>query len=339
ARRPFARSFRLVCFGAGGLAMVGMLGLSIVEQTMTTKARFATVTAPMIELRAPSSGQVAPHDLEEGDYVVRDQRLADVADNDLRAELALARATFDYTEQLIFNLEDHLRETGGSGSGAAGADVRVRLNELRSTRDLESARIAALEVQSQSNAIHAPCDCLVWWARGSAGREWVRKGERILTLVQPDPAALMVEALVHLSEVDGLAPGQQALVELPSRGEPIVARIETIVLESERQPRAGFPDWLRQDRSLASVLLRAERPLSAELVGMPVRVTFTGGLESAWLAASFDDGTAEAWWSAETGTMTPGAARSKPAQADASDLVMSIPATAAARKVWADDQR
>lgn len=63
--QPFARGFRLFCFGAGGVALVGLLGLSIFEQTMTTKARFATVTAPMIELRAPSSGQIGAHDFKE----------------------------------------------------------------------------------------------------------------------------------------------------------------------------------------------------------------------------------------------------------------------------------
>lgn len=270
---------------------------------------------------------------------MHNQRLVAVHDNELRAELALARATFDYTDQLIVNLEDHLQSGAAAGSrprAGSEAEARVRLNELRSARDLEQAKIAALEAQGSGHTLYAPCDCLVWWSRGRTGGEWVRKGDKVLTLVQPEPQALMVEALVHLSEVEGLAPGQQALVELPAVAEPIAARIATIALESERQPRAGFPDWLRQDQSLASVLLVAERPLSADLIGLPAEVTFTTSLSPAWLVATLDDGAAEVWGASGTGSGQQRAGGVAP-PADR-DLVMSIPSADAARKVWADDQ-
>jgi hypothetical protein len=66
-----------------------------------------------------------------------------------------------------------------------------------------------------------------------------------------------------------------AFIALPDDPELIEARVEHVTMDPLRRPRAGLPAWLRQDKGLASVLLRPGRPFSDDLIGRPLEVIFS----------------------------------------------------------------
>ncbi|NLC22212.1 MAG: HlyD family secretion protein, partial [Halomonadaceae bacterium] len=122
--------------------------------------------------------------------------------------------------------------------------------------------------------IYSPCDCLVAWALSSADGVYINESERIMTLIRTAEDDVLVEALVHMDDIHRIEPNQQAYVTLANANQPIRARVRNVALDVERQPRAGFPDWVRQQQNVASVLLIPEEPLPADNVGMPVDVRF-----------------------------------------------------------------
>lgn len=130
-----------------------------------------------------------------------------------------------------------------------------------------------MEHRIEANRLYAPCPCSVYWAV-SAG-EWVRKGDLLFTLIRTGASDLLVEALVPLRSIDRIHQHQVAFIDLPNSDQLIEARVARITLDSLRQPRAGFPRWMQQDESLASVLLRPSRPLASDGIGRPVRVVFS----------------------------------------------------------------
>lgn len=287
------RAARYGAILAIAVMIAGFVGLSVLQRVMSVEADFAAVTAPEVILRAPISGEASENAVAAGDRVERDQKIVEIVDRDLLADLALAEATFTYNRQLAQNLRDLLQEGGDPAAGdgddtlvapeadADGApdleamgprEAQARIDAFETSQDFERARIAALELRAEAGTVRATCDCLVYWSR--PGDVWVQKGDRLATLVETDPDRLFVEALVHVDEIDQIRPYQTALVRLPNVGDAIQARVHAINLDRERQPRAGFPDWVSQDQSLASVLLIPEAPLTPDQIGVPVEVEF-----------------------------------------------------------------
>ncbi len=259
---------------------------------MLIEPSFAAVTAPRIDIRAPGPGILEAHDLQAGDRVERDQELTSIANSDLESELILSEASLKYNEQLITNLREHLESAGGGQVSIASSArpesgdamnfetvspeiAQARIEQFETARDLESSRITALEARQASNDIYSPCDCLVAWALSSADGTYVNESERIMTLIRTSDDDVMVEALVHMDDIDRIEPNQTAYVSLPNASTPIRARVRNVALDVERQPRAGFPSWVRQQQNVASVLLVPEKTLPAESVGKPVDVRFT----------------------------------------------------------------
>jgi mannuronan synthase len=241
-------------------ALMLVLAASLFERLAVVEASFAAVTAPKLEIRAPTDGEVMAQPLEPGDRVARDQLLVEVRDRDLEIELELARADFAKGQRL---LEEPASPTDAAGLG----------EERATTLALERARLTALEHRLASNRLYAPCVCTVFWA--APGGDWVHKGDRLFTLVRSAPGDLLVEALVPLRSIDKIAQHYTAFVELPHSGELIEARVALIALDSERQPRAGFPRWAQEQQSLASVLLRPSQALPEDMIGVPVQVVFS----------------------------------------------------------------
>lgn len=258
---------------------------------MLIEPSFAAVTAPRIDIRAPGAGILREHELEAGDRVERDQYLTGVNNSDLESDLILAQASHRYNTQLIENLQDSLDDPNAqqvslvnSTQPASGDTVnyetaspeiaRARVDQFETTRDYESSRISALQARMAMNEITSPCDCLVAWALSSADGTYINESERIMTLIRTGEDDVMVEALVHMSDISRIEPEQLAYIALPYASEPIRANVRSVALDVERQPRAGFPDWVRQQQNVASVLLVPEASLPAEAVGQPVDVRF-----------------------------------------------------------------
>lgn len=252
---------------------------------------FAAVTAPRIDIRAPSPGVLGEHEFTAGDQVERDQLLANVNNSDLESDLILAEAAIDYNEQLIENLSDYLEGDTEEVSLANSAQpdsgdtptfetvspdiAEARIDQFEEVRDYEHSRIASLKKLESSNEIYSPCDCRVAWALSGAAGVYIDESERIMTLIRTGEDDVMVEALVHMDDISRIEPDQHAYVTLADADQPIRARVRNVALDIEPQPRAGFPKWVRQQQNMASVLLIPEEPLPPESVGKPVDVRFS----------------------------------------------------------------
>ncbi|WP_111413803.1 alginate biosynthesis protein Alg44 [Billgrantia lactosivorans] len=290
ARPPKPMSRYILLFVAIGLlVLVG--AATAYRNFMLIEPNFAAVTAPRIDIRAPGPGILGEHELIAGDRVERDQLLTNVVNSELESDLILAEAALDYNNRLIENLREELEggsqevSLANSAQPASGDTMtfesvspeiaQARIDQFETVRDYEDSRIAALEARQSSNDIYSPCDCLVAWALSSADGVYINESERIMTLIRTDEDDVLVEALVHMEDISRIEPNQQAYVTLANANQPIRARVRNVSLDVERQPRAGFPSWVRQQQNVASVLLVPEEPLPAESVGQPVDVRFT----------------------------------------------------------------
>ncbi|MCK2184328.1 PilZ domain-containing protein [Halomonas getboli] len=286
---------------------LGVLGVvaaaTAYRNFMLIEPSFAAVTAPRIDIRAPGPGILQAHDLQAGDRVERDEKLTSVKNVDLESDLILAQAAQSYNSQLIDNLQENLDAGNGQVSLANSAKptngesvsfetvspeiARARIDQFETARDFQNSRITALEARQSQNEVYSPCDCLVAWALSSSDGTYINESERIMTLIRTGDNDIMVEALVHMDDIDRIGPDQKAYISLPNTAGPISARVRSVALDIERQPRAGFPSWVRQQQNVASVLLVPEEPLPADSVGTPVDVRFTEtpliGTASEWV--------------------------------------------------------
>ena len=286
--KPMGR-YILLFLAIGLLVLVG--AATAYRNFILIEPDFAAVTAPRIDIRAPGPGILAAHELQAGDRVERDQLLTNVINSDLESDLILADAAQQYNNRLIDNLREHMEggnqevSLANSAQPASGDTLtfesvspeiaQARIEQFETARDYENSRIAALEARQASNDIYSPCDCLVAWALSSADGTYINESEQIMTLIRTEEDDVLVEALVHMSDISRIEPDQQAYVTLANTSDPIRARVRNVALDVERQPRAGFPSWVRQQQNVASVLLVPEEPLPAESVGQPVDVRFT----------------------------------------------------------------
>lgn len=274
------------------VTLVAVAGATAYRNFMLIEPSFAAVTAPRVDIRAPGPGTLVEHNLKAGDRVERDQRLVTVNNSQLETDLILARASFNYNEQLISNMRELLNDPNASqvvmpesavpqGGTQANFEAvspqiaRARIDQFETARDYESSRIDALESRMSANTIYSPCDCVVAWALSSIDGVYVNESERIMTLLQTGPNDIMAEALVHMDDIAHIDPHQKAYIALPNASEPIAATVRTVALDVDAQPRAGFPEWVRQQQNVASVLLVPEEPLPASAVGIPVDVRFS----------------------------------------------------------------
>lgn len=290
ARRRVPMFRYLALLVAAGVLMAAVAA-TVYRNVFLIEPSFAAVTAPRTDILAPGAGQLKDLDLNAGDKVERDQPLIDVNNAELENDLLLSQASFDYNKRLIDNLQKSLDNPGGAkvsvatssnpAEGELGYETlspeiaKTRVEQFETARDYESSRIDAYKARVSANTIYSPCDCEVAWALSAAGGTYVNEGDRVMTLVSTSNNDVMVEALVHMDDIGDIENHQQAYIALPNASEPIPARVRSVALDVERQPRAGFPDWVRQQQNVASVLLVPEEPLPASAVGTPVDVRFT----------------------------------------------------------------
>lgn len=288
-RKPWGR-YALLMLAA--FTLVAVAAATAYRNFMLIEPSFAAVTAPRIDILSPGAGQLSEHSLQPGDRVERDQPLAQVKNSDLETDLILARAAHAYNSKLIENMRERFNDPSVQKVSMAQSTTptdgrppsfetvtpeiaKVRIEQFETARGYENARIDALEARMAANTMYSPCDCVVAWALSSGGGTYINESDRIMTLIRTGPDDIMVEALVHMSKIGDIEPHQRAYIALPNASEPIEARVRSVALDVERQPRAGFPEWVRQQQNVASVLLVPEEPLPASTVGVPVDVRFS----------------------------------------------------------------
>ncbi|MGI9450768.1 MAG: HlyD family efflux transporter periplasmic adaptor subunit [Geminicoccaceae bacterium] len=254
-------------------ALILVLAASLFQRFAVVYSAFATVTAPKLDIGAPSDGEVRAHGIAPYDRVERDQLLVQIRDRHLDAELELARQRLATTRRLLGSVSRELDFTSLTTFFDLPPVMPERKVALEAAAGLEQARLNALELRARANHLYAPCACTVLWT-ASAG-EWVDKGDLLVTLIRTESDDLLIEALVPLRSIDRIQPDQVAFIALPDDPELIEARVEHVTMDPLRRPRAGLPAWLRQDKGLASVLLRPGRPFSDDLIGRPLEVIFS----------------------------------------------------------------
>ncbi|HSH49698.1 MAG TPA: HlyD family secretion protein [Halomonas sp.] len=285
------------------LVLLVLIGAAtLYRHFLLVEPQFAAISAPRVDIVSPGDGVLENLGLVAGDSVIRDQPLVSVRAEALEADLALARAGQRFNHRLIDNLQESLDNSDtnrvsvynatrpddfrASGYAIVDANIaRARSEQLAASVEFEKARVNALETRAAGLKLYSPCDCMVGWAVNGAGNVYVQKGDRLMTLIETREDQTLVEALVHMKDIGRIKPHQMAFVRLPNSNEIIESRVRSVALDVERQPRAGFPQWVRQQQNVASVLLIPEHPLPTSLVGYPVEVRFS---DSPMLAASAD---------------------------------------------------
>jgi len=254
-------------------ALVLVLATSLFQRFVVFHSAFATVTATKLDINAPSDGEVREHRTIAGDRVKRDQLLLQIRDRNLDADLQLAQERVDMARQLL----DSARQPSDLPSLTAfleGSKSVLEQNAgLEAAAGLEQAELTSLELRAEANKLYAPCACTVLWAVPAG--DWVGKGERLATLARTAGDDLLIEALVPFDAIDRIGPDQVAFLSLPNVAKLIEAKVETVTMDPLRQPRAGFPAWLRKEKRMASILLRPNHPLTADMIGRPVQVIFS----------------------------------------------------------------
>ena len=253
-------------------ALVLVLAASLFQRFAVVHSTFATMTAPKLDIGAPADGEVGVQRLVPGDQVKRDQRLVQIRDRHLEADLELARRRLATERRLLSSARP---ETDLSSLTTIFdlPPIPAPNIALEAAVGLGQARLNALEHRLRANSLYTPCACTVLWAVPTG--EWVKRGELLFTLVRTTRDDLLVEALVPMRSIDRIRPGQTAFVALPDTTGLIEAEVTHVTLDPLRRPRAGLPGWLRKDKGLASVLLRPNHSFASNLLGRPMQVVFS----------------------------------------------------------------
>ena len=286
------RMGRLVGIAALMLCATALAAAAVYDSVFVIESPFAATTAARIDVNAPGKGRFTGIELRPGDAVERDQEIGRVSNADLKAELSLAQATLRYNEQLLSTLnaavEEGRVEAGSTidaalsrtdnESGMSVVDmlsIEKRLEQLDAQTNLQRAKVSALETRQSENVLYSPCDCIVHWAHGGAGEAWVEPGDKVYSLVPRGANEMLVEAQIPMDAVPRLTRSQRANIYSPNTGQNVWGRIVDLSVEGSRRPRAGFPRWVRQDLSKATLLIAPEQPLRGIGVGTPVEVSFS----------------------------------------------------------------
>ena len=304
AASPWQRATRYGLLACGSLLLFGFLAASVYQRLTIIESRYAAVTAPRIDIRAPASGRLDAHEFRAGTNVERGQILTRVFDADLEAEIALLEGERrlllgDSAVQVASSnglrrgatpwgslslpippnkatlAATQVEHSSNEEGSASAQDQHNTMAEQSRWAELSNIRLAALRYRETANKLYANCNCEVFWSVPEG--EWVEKGELVFSLVSTEEDDLTIEALVHMKNIHRIEPLDEAYLVMPQTGELIAARVLAVRLDPDRGPRAGFPSWVARDESLASVELVPSEPLPTHLIGVPTKVIF-----SAW---------------------------------------------------------
>jgi hypothetical protein len=263
----------LVVSGAVLAGVIAAASVSIYNRVFVIRSEFATITAPKLDVLAAATGRLIVDAPAAGQSVVRDQLLYTIQSPELDSELALLDAQIEAIKGVP--AADVVKESNNSSvkflsAGDTSEGVSARSNEAQ--LQLIIGQRKALELRREELSDFSACDCTVAWTAENGS--WIKKGEPVAVLARTSNEAMRIEALVKLKNIDGLTPGATAYFRDPKSRKLEEAVVERVSLDPERQPRYGFPDWMRQDPTLGSVTLALNSPVSPEWIGLPIEVMF-----------------------------------------------------------------
>jgi hypothetical protein len=161
-------------------------------------------------------------------------------------------------------------ETAGLTTEAVALDTQRRISELKAALGVQQQRVTALQSAVAALEVVSPCDCTVYAVAVADGDTWIDRGGQIAELVQTGASDMRIEARVPVRIVDRLRPGQEVRIDLPDGRASVAGTLESVVLGGEEMPRAGFPDWIREDRAEVSLIIAPAAALDPALVGTAV---------------------------------------------------------------------
>jgi RND family efflux transporter MFP subunit len=159
----------------------------------------------------------------EGDKVKKNQIVARLEDNDIRALLEEAKANLNLNKADLkdaeneYNRQKALFETGSSSRQALdGAEARY--NRVLALIDIAQARVNAAEVNLENTLIRAPFDGTVLTKNAEVGEIVAPLGasttSRAAVLTMADMSSLQVEADVSESNIDKIKVNQDCEITL-----------------------------------------------------------------------------------------------------------------------------
>jgi RND family efflux transporter MFP subunit len=188
----------------------------------------------------------------EGDKVKKNQIVARLEDNDIRAMLEEAKANLNLNKADLkdaeneFNRQKALFETGSSSRQTLdGAEARY--NRVLALIDIAQARVNAAEVNLENTLIRAPFDGTVLTKNAEVGEIVAPLGasttSRAAVLTMADMTSLQVEADVSESNIDKIKINQDCEITL------------------DAYPDKGYPGYIFKivptaDRSKATVMVK-----------------------------------------------------------------------------------
>lgn len=267
ASRRWVNIAALTASAAGMLVVLGLSAASLYSHFFLVHSEFAAITAPQIQFLSPAQGQVSILAGNIGAPTVRDQKLYEIGSTALDGQIA----------------ESEARIATLQGQSASDRDDDLAL---------ETAHLNALKLQREELSVFAPCDCLIAWSVENLN--WVNQGDRVMMLARTGPDDLRIEALVKLKDVGKLHVDEPAHFTNPETGELLSAHIERITLDEDRQVRYGFPDWLRHEETVATVLVKPDVGIDANWIGQPIKVVFSDFGETSLTERLFGSGAAQA---------------------------------------------
>ncbi|AHM03575.1 hypothetical protein roselon_01184 [Roseibacterium elongatum DSM 19469] len=242
------------------------IGMALYDRFVLIDAQFATITAPEVEMISAEMGQVRTPIATVGQIVERDDPIYSISSAELASAEASLLARVDYLSEIGEEMENDPDAFALSPDGVPFASS----DEARRALALAQGELRALQLRMAELDGYAPCDCMVSWFQEDGA--WVVPGDTVAVLARTDSETLRVEALVHVSEIADVHTGRSAVVTDEATGRSIPAEVERITLDPRQQPRVGFPQWLRQEPTLASVILSVDEPLDPSMIGQPMQV-------------------------------------------------------------------
>jgi len=283
------RLLNLVGFGVSIGVIAGTIlfvGLAAYEKFFLISASFATVTAPEVKLISAEMGQVRTEISKLGETVNRDTRLYRVMSANLAADKVALMARIAFLNDVVTAFaalpqgaaNAKFMAVSGADQAATGFDS---MESARRVLRLAEGKFRALQLRIASMTAFSPCDCVVAWYQEDGS--WVVPGDTVAVLAKASPDLLRIEALVHVTDMDRMYVGESAVVTDTATGNSYEGAVERITLDPRQQPRVGFPDWLRREPTLGSVIVVVDHPLSADDIGKPFEVDIRKpGLRSWW---------------------------------------------------------